>query len=199
MRITQYGDQLVDDLKQLDRWPEKVRVMQENWIGRSKGCRFKFQIAGSRPAGVTEEEVEVYTTRPDTLYGASFVGIAADHPLAHQLNGQHNPEIAAFIEQCKRGANTEAEIETAEKLGIDTGIRVKHPFNPDWELPVWIATTAPAPSSAARPTTSATSTSPASTTCRSSRWSCRPASIPRRSTSRARPMSAPARSSIRTS
>jgi len=134
MRITDYADQLTDDLQTLDRWPEKVRVMQENWIGRSKGLKFRFHTAGDAPA----KEVEVYTTRPDTLYGASFVGIAADHPLAAAV-AANDPKAAAFIEECRKGAATEAEIETAEKKGYDTGLRVKHPFDPNWELPVWIA------------------------------------------------------------
>ncbi|RAK67367.1 leucine--tRNA ligase [Phenylobacterium kunshanense] len=135
MRITDYADQLTDDLKTLDRWPEKVRVMQENWIGRSKGLKFRFRSAGDGgPAG----GLEVYTTRPDTLFGASFVGIAADHPLAAQVAAR-DPKAAAFIEECRRGAATEAEIETAEKKGYDTGLKVKHPFDPTWELPVWIA------------------------------------------------------------
>ena len=137
LKITQYADQLVDDLKTLDRWPEKVRVMQENWIGRSKGARLRFRFAGQPPAG-HEAGVEVYTTRPDTLFGASFVGVAPDHPLA-QAVAAANPEAAAFIEKCRHGAVSEAEIETAEKEGFDTGLTVKHPFDPSWELPVWIA------------------------------------------------------------
>jgi leucyl-tRNA synthetase len=134
MRITDYADQLTDDLATLDRWPDKVRVMQENWIGRSKGCRFRFHFAGEAPGG----DIEVYTTRPDTLFGASFVGIAADHPLAQEVAAK-DPKAAAFIEECRRGATSEADIETAEKKGYDTGLRVKHPFEPSWELPVWIA------------------------------------------------------------
>jgi leucyl-tRNA synthetase len=149
MRITDYADQLTDDLQGLDRWPEKVRVMQENWIGRSKGLRFRFYFANARageeveaarsavPAGFNDG-LEVYTTRPDTLFGASFVGIAADHPLAEAVAAR-DPKAAAFIEECRKGAATEAEIETAEKQGYDTGLRVKHPFDPSWELPVWIA------------------------------------------------------------
>jgi leucyl-tRNA synthetase len=134
MRITRYADALTDDLKTLDRWPEKVRVMQENWIGRSKGCRFRFHYAGEGPS----EGLEVYTTRPDTLFGASFVGVAADHPVALAIAAR-DPAAAAFVETCRKGAATEAEIETAEKLGFDTGLRVKHPFDPSLELPVWIA------------------------------------------------------------
>jgi leucyl-tRNA synthetase len=134
MRITDYADQLVDDLQTLDRWPDKVRLMQENWIGRSKGLKFRFHVTGDAPV----ESVEVYTTRPDTLYGASFVGIAADHPLAEAL-AAGDPKAAKFIAECRRGAASEAQIETAEKIGFDTGLTVKHPFDPTWELPVWIA------------------------------------------------------------
>jgi leucyl-tRNA synthetase len=136
LRITDYADQLADDLAQLDRWPEKVRTMQENWIGRSKGARLTFRFANAAPEG--QDGVEVYTTRPDTLFGASFVGVAADHPLAEQL-AKADPKIAAFVAECRRGGASEAEIETAEKIGLDTGLRVKHPFAPGWELPVWIA------------------------------------------------------------
>ncbi|WP_372781174.1 leucine--tRNA ligase [Phenylobacterium sp.] len=137
LRITDYADQLTDDLAGLDRWPEKVRVMQENWIGRSKGLKFAFHFAGAAPPGF-EKGVEVYTTRPDTLYGASFVGIAPDHPLAEQIAAR-DPKAAAFIAECKKGGASQAEIDTAEKIGFDTGLKVAHPFDPAWELPVWIA------------------------------------------------------------
>ena len=136
LRITQYADDLIDGLKTLARWPDKVRLMQENWIGRSTGLRFTFRFAGSAPEGF--DGIEVYTTRPDTLFGASFVGIAADHPLADAL-GRDRPEIAAFAEACRRGAATEAEIETAEKKGLFTGLQVAHPFDPAIRLPVVIA------------------------------------------------------------
>jgi leucyl-tRNA synthetase len=137
LRITDYADQLIDDLKTLDRWPEKVRIMQENWIGRSKGARFAFEFSGKVPEGF-DAGLEVYTTRPDTLYGASFVGIAPDHPLAEQIAAS-DPKAAAFIAECRRGGASEAEIETAEKIGFQTPYMVKHPFDPSWELPVWIA------------------------------------------------------------
>ncbi len=137
LRITDYADQLTDDLETLDRWPEKVRVMQENWIGRSKGLTFSFKFAEAAPAGF-DDGLEVYTTRPDTLFGASFVAIAADHPLAQQVAAA-NPKAAAFIEECRKGGASQAEIDTAEKLGFDTGVRVRHPFDESWELPVWIA------------------------------------------------------------
>ena len=137
LRITDYADALIDGLKTLDRWPDKVRLMQENWIGRSKGLRFKFQFEGEAPDGMSEG-LEVYTTRPDTLFGASFVGVAPEHPLAERL-AIENPEIQQFIADCRKGGTSEAEIESAEKLGYDTGLRVKHPLDPSITLPVWIA------------------------------------------------------------
>ena len=137
LRITDYADDLIEGLKGLDRWPEKVRTMQENWIGRSRGLRFSFRFEGDAPRG-HEDGLNVYTTRPDTLFGASFVGIAPDHPLAEELS-RSRPDIAEFIASCRRGAASEAEIETAEKVGLDTGLRVTHPFDPNWKLPVWIA------------------------------------------------------------
>ncbi len=137
LRITDYADALIEGLDSLDRWPDKVRLMQQNWIGRSQGLRFSFDFADERPPGF-EAGIEVYTTRPDTLFGASFVGIAADHPLALAL-AEQNPEIAAFVAQCRQGGATEAEIEQAEKKGVFTGLEVAHPFDPGWKLPVWIA------------------------------------------------------------
>jgi leucyl-tRNA synthetase len=136
-RITDYADALIDGLKTLDRWPEKVRLMQENWIGRSKGLRFRFRFSGPAPHGF-EDGLEVYTTRPDTLFGASFVGIAPGHPLAERLAAA-DPKVAAFIEACRKGGTTEADIETAEKLGLDTGLEVAHPFVDGERLRVWIA------------------------------------------------------------
>ena len=137
LRITDYADALLEGLKTLERWPDKVRLMQENWIGRSKGLKFVFQWGGAAPESL-ESGLEVYTTRPDTLYGASFVGVAPDHPLAQQLAAS-NPAAAAFIEACRKGGASEAEIETAEKIGFDTDLTVVHPFDPNWHLPVWIA------------------------------------------------------------
>ncbi|MDP1736803.1 MAG: leucine--tRNA ligase [Caulobacter sp.] len=137
LRITDYADDLIEGLATLDRWPDKVRLMQENWIGRSTGLQFSFDFAGVAPAGF-ESGIEVYTTRPDTLFGASFVGIAPDHPLAEQL-AANDPKIVEFVADCRRGGTSEAEIEGAEKLGLDTGLRVTHPFTPGQTLPVWIA------------------------------------------------------------
>jgi leucyl-tRNA synthetase len=136
-RITDYADALIDGLASLDRWPEKVRLMQENWIGRSKGLRFTFKFAQGAPEGFSAG-LEVYTTRPDTLFGASFVGIAPGHPLAERLAAA-DPKIAAFVEACRRGGTSEADIESAEKLGYDTGLEVEHPFDPAQRLRVWIA------------------------------------------------------------
>jgi leucyl-tRNA synthetase len=135
-KITQYADELVDGLKTLDRWPDKVRLMQENWIGRSKGLRMTFKAASPLPTGA--DGIEVYTTRPDTLFGASFLAIAPDHPTAERLAAA-DPRVADFVAECRRGGTSEAEIEIAEKKGFDTGLSVSHPFDPDWKLPIWIA------------------------------------------------------------
>ncbi|MDO5621487.1 MAG: leucine--tRNA ligase [Paracoccus sp. (in: a-proteobacteria)] len=129
-RISDYSEELLEALDGLKGWPEKVRLMQANWIGKSRGLQFRFQMDGTDP-------VEVYTTRPDTLMGASFVAISPDHPIAKSLADR--PEVAAFIEECRKGGTTEEAIETAEKLGFDTGLTVRHPLDPDWHLPVWIA------------------------------------------------------------
>ena len=137
LRITDYADALLEGLKGLDRWPEKVRLMQENWIGKSKGLRLRWRFSGKAPGGF-QDGLEVYTTRPDTLYGASFVAVAPDHPLASEIAAR-DPSAAAFIEQCRRGGVSEAEIEAGEKLGYDTALEVEHPFDPAWKLPVWIA------------------------------------------------------------
>lgn len=135
LRITDFADELLDGLDTLDKWPDKVRLMQENWIGKSEGLQFRFKLsANDSGAG----EVEVFTTRPDTIFGSSFVAIAADHPIARALAGT-NPEIVAFIAQCKLGGTTAAELETQEKLGFDTGLRAAHPFDSALELPVFIA------------------------------------------------------------
>jgi leucyl-tRNA synthetase len=134
LRITAYAEPLLEGLKTLPRWPEKVRLMQENWIGRSKGLRLAFAFASDEPEG----EIVVYTTRPDTLFGASFVAVAPDHPLAERL-AAGDPALKAFIARCRLGGTSEAEIEGAEKLGWRTGLEVVHPFAPDRRLPVWIA------------------------------------------------------------
>ncbi|MCK8464141.1 leucine--tRNA ligase [Aliiroseovarius sp. S1339] len=130
-KISDYSAELLDALDGLDNWPEKVRTMQANWIGKSQGLQFSFERTDGG-------EIEVYTTRPDTLMGASFIGISPDHPISKTLEAE-NPEIAAKLAEMRKGGTTEEAIETAEKLGYDTGIRVKHPLDPNWELPVWIA------------------------------------------------------------
>ncbi len=133
LRITKYSDDLIEGLKGLDRWPDKVRLMQENWIGKSRGLKMKFHFAGERKGSV-----EVYTTRPDTLFGASFLAIAADHPLALDV-AKSDPGAAAFIKGVKQGGVSAADIEAGEKLGYDTGLMVAHPFEAGKTLPVWIA------------------------------------------------------------
>ncbi|WP_416798580.1 leucine--tRNA ligase [Ciceribacter azotifigens] len=135
-KITDFSQDLLDALDTLDQWPEKVRLMQKNWIGRSEGLTLRWEIAGAAPAG--HSEITVYTTRPDTLFGASFLAIAADHPLA-KVVAEGNAEIAAFCEECRRAGTSLAALETADKKGIDTGIKVRHPFDPTWELPVYVA------------------------------------------------------------
>jgi leucyl-tRNA synthetase len=130
LKITDFAQELLDGLDGLEHWPEKVRVMQENWIGKSQGLQFAFALSDGG-------SVEVYSTRPDTIFGASFVAVAPDHPIA-QAVAAGDPEAADFIELCKQGGTTAAELETAEKLGYDTGIKAIHPFTRA-ELPVYIA------------------------------------------------------------
>ena len=134
-KISDYSEELLEAIDTLDSWPAKVKLMQSNWIGQSKGLEFNFEIVSPIK---NHTEIKVYTTRPDTLMGASFVGISADHPLAKELEKQSS-EISAFNKKCRQMSTSEADMEKAEKNGVDTGIRVKHPLNPDWELPVWIA------------------------------------------------------------
>ena len=134
-RISDYSEELLDAIDRLDAWPAKVKLMQENWIGQSRGLQFSFPLT---EAAGGHDRVEVYTTRPDTLMGASFIGISPDHPLAKALE-QGNADIAAFNADCRRMGTSEEALETAEKLGFDTGLKVRHPFDPGWELPVYIA------------------------------------------------------------
>lgn len=136
-KITSMSQELLDGLETLDRWPDKVRLMQENWIGRSEGLQIRWKLdAATAPEG--ETELEVYTTRPDTIFGASFMAVAADHPLAKKAAAS-NPELAAFVAEVKRMGTSAAALETAEKKGFDTGIRVVHPFDESWTLPVYVA------------------------------------------------------------
>jgi len=131
MKITAYAEELLNDLDKLEGWPEQVKTMQRNWIGKSYGCEVEFPIAGQ--AG----NLKVYTTRPDTLMGATYVAVAAEHALATQA-AQNNPALAAFIAECKRGSVAEADVATAEKKGMATGLFVTHPLNGE-QLPVWVA------------------------------------------------------------
>ncbi|SPH23847.1 Leucine--tRNA ligase [Defluviimonas aquaemixtae] len=134
-RISDFAGELLEAIDGLSEWPEKVRVMQANWIGKSRGLQFAFSTIG---APESFDRIEVYTTRPDTLLGASFVAISPDHPLAKQLE-RHDEKIAAFVAECRRIGTSEEALEKAEKKGLETGIRCRHPFDDGWELPVYIA------------------------------------------------------------
>ncbi len=131
MKITAYAEELLNDLDKLNGWPEQVKTMQRNWIGKSYGCEVEFPIVGQ------EGNLKVYTTRPDTLMGATYVAVAAEHALA-TLAARDNPKLAEFIAECKRGSVAEADVATAEKKGMDTGLFVTHPLNGE-QLPVWVA------------------------------------------------------------
>ena len=130
LKITDFADELIEGLGAFEHWPDKVKLMQENWIGKSQGLTFGFAVSD----GGT---VEVFSTRPDTIFGASFVAIAADHPIAQAIADR--PEVAAFIALCKQGGTTAAELETQEKLGFDTGLTAAHPFDATRRLPIYIA------------------------------------------------------------
>ncbi len=132
LRITAFADELLEGLSSLPRWPDRVRLMQQNWIGRSEGAHVFFDLEGR------DDRLEVYTTRPDTLFGASFCAIAPNHPLAAEL-AQSDSELADFIAECNRTGTSEAAVETAEKIGRDTGIRVVHPFVAGHHLPLYVA------------------------------------------------------------
>jgi leucyl-tRNA synthetase len=134
-KISDFAEELLAGLDTLTEWPEKVRVMQRNWIGKSQGLAFDFGLKGA-PAGFAT--LPVYTTRPDTMRGPTFAAIAADHPLAKAL-AESNPEIAAFNKLCQSAGTSAEALETAEKLGFDTGIKVTHPADASWELPLFIA------------------------------------------------------------
>jgi len=136
-KITKYAQELLDALDTLDRWPDKVRLMQRNWIGRSEGLLVRFALdPATTPA--SNSELKIFTTRPDTLFGAKFMAIAADHPLA-QAAAKNNPKLAEFIAEVRRIGTAQEIIDTAEKRGFDTGIRAVHPFDPNWKLPVYVA------------------------------------------------------------
>ena len=137
LKITDFAEELLAGLGALDDWPDKVRLMQENWIGKSQGLQFCFRLVGEAP-GAAMSDFAVFTTRPDTIFGASFVAISPGHPIADSLAAA-DPKVQAFIDRCRQGGTTAAEIETAEKLGHDTGLEVVHPLDPTRKLPVWIA------------------------------------------------------------
>jgi len=147
LKITDFADELLDGLDSLDDWPEKVKLMQANWIGRSDGLRFRFKAAAEGAASdypwvkaalAAAPEIEVFTTRPDTIFGASFVAVAPDHPLAEAI-ARENPDAAAFIAECRSVGTSEEAIESQEKRGFVTGVEAIHPLDPEWRLPVWIA------------------------------------------------------------
>ena len=135
LKITQFADDLLDGLATLDQWPDKVRLMQENWIGKSRGLQFRFRLGNALDS---ISEVEVFTTRPDTIFGASFVAVAPDHPIA-QAVAITDPKAAEFIAECRAGGTSAAQIETAEKKGFLTPVEVVHPLDNEWRLPVYIA------------------------------------------------------------
>jgi leucyl-tRNA synthetase len=163
LKITDFAEELLEGLGTLDQWPDKVRLMQENWIGKSRGLEFGFRLASPLPLAGGDEprsgegvglsagdmptpapsheregSIMVFTTRPDTIFGASFVAIAAGHPIAQAIAAT-DPEAASFIEECRAGGTSAAEVETAEKKGYKTALEVVHPLDPSWKLPVYIA------------------------------------------------------------
>jgi leucyl-tRNA synthetase len=136
-KISDYAEDLLEALDTLDRWPDKVRLMQKNWIGRSEGLALRFMLDPATTPN-KESELEIFTTRPDTLFGAKFMALSPDHPLSAAAAAK-NPKLASFIEQARRMGTSQAAIDTAEKLGFDTGIKAVHPFDPSWKLPVYVA------------------------------------------------------------
>ncbi len=136
-KITEFADELLDDLTKLDRWPEKVRVMQHNWIGRSEGAHVRFAFTDESLSGGTQD-IEVFTTRPDTLFGASFCALSPNHPFVTAL-AERDEKAAAFVAECNRMGTSEEAIEKAEKLGYDTGLKLRHPLDPQIELPLFVA------------------------------------------------------------
>ena len=131
LKITDYADELLEDLKGLKEWPESVKIMQENWIGKSQGAEVDFKLNNS------SEKIKVFTTRPDTLFGASFLAVSYNHPIIESL--EKTSEIKSFIEKCTHQSTAAADVETADKEGVDTGLKVVHPFDSSIELPVYIA------------------------------------------------------------
>jgi leucyl-tRNA synthetase len=138
-KISDYAEDLLKAIDTLDRWPDKVRLMQKNWIGKSEGLLVRFMLdPATTPNKEKESELEIFTTRPDTLFGAKFMALSADHPLAAAV-AEKNPKLAAFIEQCRHMGTSQEAIDTAEKLGFDIGIKAVHPFDSSWKLPVYVA------------------------------------------------------------
>ena len=137
-KISDYAEDLLDALETLDRWPEKVRLMQKNWIGRSEGLLLRFALDPATAPNAKERELEIFTTRPDTLFGAKFMALSPDHPLAAAAAAK-NPKLTEFIERCHRMGTSQAAVDTAEKLGFDTGMKAVHPFDTNWKLPVYVA------------------------------------------------------------
>jgi len=133
-RISDFSEDLLSSIDHLNEWPEKVRRMQSNWIGKSKGIEFDFETIDCPN---NHAKIRVYTTRPDTLNGATFIALSSGHPLAIDI-AKENPKVDAFIQECLRASTSESELEVLEKKGIDTGYEVKHPLNPDVTLPIWI-------------------------------------------------------------
>jgi leucyl-tRNA synthetase len=136
-KITAYAQELLDAIDGLERWPEKVRLMQRNWIGRSEGLLVRFALDPATTAN-RESELDIFTTRHDTLFGAKFMALSPDHPLAAAAAAK-NPKLATFIAECKRHGTAQEIIDKAEKIGFDTGIKAIHPFDPAWKLPVYVA------------------------------------------------------------
>ena len=136
LKITAFSEELLKALEDLDRWPERVRIMQHNWIGKSEGARIRFPITEA-PSEI-DQTIEVFTTRPDTLFGASFIALAANHPIILSL-AENNDELSTFVEECNRMGTSQATIEAAEKKGVDTGLTVDHPFDSSIKLPIYAA------------------------------------------------------------
>ena len=141
LKITAYAQELLDAIESLDRWPDKVRLMQHNWLGRSKGALVRFPLIGADNDSIDNasiDAIEVFTTRPDTLYGAGFMAISPMHPLAMRL-AESDPDLRAFLDECNRMGTSEAAIEAAEKKGFCTKLKAQHPFDKDWHLPIYVA------------------------------------------------------------
>ncbi len=136
LKITEYADDLLDAIDRLERWPDRVRLMQQNWIGRSEGAEVSFRLTRASPD--SSDSITVFTTRPDTLFGASFLAVAANHPIALAL-AEDDDAAADFVAECAKLGTSEAAVETAEKKGYDTGLYVAHPLDDSIELPVYIA------------------------------------------------------------